>query len=1512
MDGNNDVAPNVIVTVAGLAPMNGLLVAPPLVVSVPIQTGANLDEVGPKVSSAYVALSGFDFTFFYVDPGFTKLGEIVVFNPGEPNEAIAIVGEDAFATIAEAVDAANISPGSDTILLSSTTHDLDVSTGTIFVSDDLELIGSGQAETLIQTVGGNPFAAFQAEFVNFLVRDLTFDGGSGLGVDLGSAFQFVDATGGLNNVTVQNVIDNSVPGINLGFGVVAFGAASNVVVGDSRFENIGREGVNFYEFATGAVFGSTFIGRTDTANVEFQYGVSVIEGSQNVQITGNTFTGYRGNTPGSAGIQVADDPANGFGEPATAVIVGNEITDSDVGIIVGQDDTQDASNAFIRFNSIAGNDFGVSNFTTNTIDALRNWWGSPAGPGKDGNNAVGPNVLVSESGLNPNDGILINPPPFPAQPAGPVSVPIQGGATFEDIATNVEQKYIEITGYDLISPVPTITKSTAAFSQTVNVTITFSEPVFDFTAGDIVIGGTATGGKVVDFNTSDNKVFTVTLGGFTSDGTVTVFVPAAAARDETGNRSVQAGPTQVGIRDATPPAAAIEPGTTTPAVPFAQTVKVTITFTEPVVGFTAGDIVIGGTAKGGSVQDFQVNGNQIFTVTLGGFTSDGTVTVFVPAGVATDAAGNPNLASGPVTVGTRDTTGPTIALTSPAGPLPRPFADQLTLTFTFSEPVIGFTDADIQITGKAADGTSIGGKVVSFNTTDNQVFTVVIGGFTQPGVVSVSVAAGAATDAAGNPSVALPTTVVMDGIRPTVAITSPDGPLPRPFANTLNVTFTFSEPVTGFTANDIVVAGTAGGKVIAFNAVSSTVYTATLGEFAQPGTVTVFVPAGAAADAAGNPNLEAGPVTVAQPVVGPTVTIAGIGGVQLPLPFNDPIAFEVIFSEAVTGFAANDVVITGNAGGQVIAIEPQDDRTFRVTIGNFVGRGNVFVTIPAGAVVSAATGEPNQASATTQVAFDDDVTGPTPTIGAVVGTLPVTFSDPLFFTVTFDEPVTGFTAAGIQLSGTATGGVVTAVTPNADNTVFTVRVEGFTQPGTVIVTIPAGAAQDLAGNASVQAGPTLVATPAERPTINVTSPQGDIPVTFTDSPLILTVTFSSVVTGFTADDIQINGTAVGGKVLSVTPGADGKTFTVELGGFTRRGSVVITIPDGAAVDAETGLPSVALTNLLVGQFAPPFSSGFAVGGGEGIPQPFYTVEFTEDKGFVVGKALAPFEPGFTGGVRVAVADVNGDGTLDIIVGSGPGRINEVIVYDGRDPSNILIRFNPFEPTFTGGVFVHGADLTGDGKAEIIVSPDVTGGPRVRILDGALASEGLVATVYDFFGIADPDFRGGARVGTGDLNGDGTPDVIVAAGFGGGPRIAIFDGKELVANREVRLVGDFFGFEPQLRNGTYVAGGDIDGDGLAEVIIGAGPGGGPRIRVLSGADLTRDNTETEVLNFFGGDPENRGGIRVAGRDLDGDGLTDIIAGAGEDGGSLVTVYLSSQTAPIDFSLFGDFNNGVFVG
>ncbi|MBN9523163.1 hypothetical protein J0H58_32385 [bacterium] len=299
-------------------------------------------------------------------------------------------------------------------------------------------------------------------------------------------------------------------------------------------------------------------------------------------------------------------------------------------------------------------------------------------------------------------------------------------------------------------------------------------------------------------------------------------------------------------------------------------------------------------------------------------------------------------------------------------------------------------------------------------------------------------------------------------------------------------------------------------------------------------------------------------------------------------------------------------------------------------------------------------------------------------------------------------------------------------------------------------------------------------------------------------------------------------------------------------------------------------------------------------------------------------------------VRTAVGDVDGDGVADIILVTGPGTPIRVAVVSGVDNATVLVApFDPFGGDFLGGGFVAAGDFDHDGRAEFVVTPDQGGGPRVSIfsLPAGATTQTLRA---NFFGIDDAAFRGGARAAVGDVSGDGVADLAVAAGFLGGPRTALFNGTTLFSGTPARLIGDFFAFPGSdattLRNGVFVAVGDVTGDGFADLIFGGGPGGAPRVFVLSGALVAANNVAgaqaTPVANFFvAGNAADRGGVRVGASDLDGDNKADVAAGSGEGSPARVRVYLGVNVVTAgepatfqDLTPFGGavLPGGVFVG
>jgi hypothetical protein len=307
---------------------------------------------------------------------------------------------------------------------------------------------------------------------------------------------------------------------------------------------------------------------------------------------------------------------------------------------------------------------------------------------------------------------------------------------------------------------------------------------------------------------------------------------------------------------------------------------------------------------------------------------------------------------------------------------------------------------------------------------------------------------------------------------------------------------------------------------------------------------------------------------------------------------------------------------------------------------------------------------------------------------------------------------------------------------------------------------------------------------------------------------------------------------------------------------------------------------------------PPPSAVFAVGADAGsLPE---VKVFAAGTGTVLADFLA-YDVGFRGGVRVAVGDVTGDGVPDIVTAPGRGGGPDIRVWDGAT-FKLVREFMAYAPTFGGGVFVAAGDINGDHFADIITTPDAGGGPLVQVFNGQTNS--LLQSYYAYA----PTFAGGVRLAAGDINGDGRADVLVGAGPGGGPHVRVFNGTT------GSVVTEFFAYDPHFTGGIYIAAGDVNGDGRADIVTGAGAGGGPHVQAFSGTSLA------VIGSFFAYSPSFTGGVRVGVvSDNKGGGLMDIVTGAGAGGGPHTTVV--DRTGTTTFASFFAFDpsflGGVFV-
>lgn len=327
-----------------------------------------------------------------------------------------------------------------------------------------------------------------------------------------------------------------------------------------------------------------------------------------------------------------------------------------------------------------------------------------------------------------------------------------------------------------------------------------------------------------------------------SDGAVTLY---ADNKVLTGQKSLQK--SLALIKDTISPAVTL--ATSSNSSTNASPIPMTVTFSEPVVGFSLSDVTI----INGNAADLNGSGS-VYTFSVYPVTN-GSVSATIPAAVVTDAAGNANSASSAVNV-TFNSAAPTATISSASttstaiAPIP--------VTVTFSGVVTGFIATDVTISNASISNFSGSGTTYTFDLTP-----------ATQGLVTVDISAGAAVDGSGSNSLAAaqfvrtydttsPTVTISSSVTPTVTNQTP-----------IPVTVTFNEVVTDFFVTDLTISN---GTASSF-AGSGTTYTLNVTPTAN-GAVTIDVAGGVAQDGAGNTNTAATQLSKTYDGTAPTVSVS--------------------------------------------------------------------------------------------------------------------------------------------------------------------------------------------------------------------------------------------------------------------------------------------------------------------------------------------------------------------------------------------------------------------------------------------------------------------------------------------------------------------------------------------------------------------------------------------------------------------------------------------------------------
>ncbi len=667
---------------------------------------------------------------------------------------------------------------------------------------------------------------------------------------------------------------------------------------------------------------------------------------------------------------------------------------------------------------------------------------------------------------------------------------------------------------DTVRPTATIIVADNALKigETSLVTITFSEAVTGFTNADLTIAN----GTLTAVSSSD--------GGVTWTAT---FTPTSAITDATNlitldNTGVQNGSGNVGTGttdsnnyaiDTQRPTATIV--VTDTALGIGQTSLVTITFSEAVTGFTNADLTIdNGTLSAVSSSD----GGVTWTATLtpvNGITHSGNVITLDNTGIA-DLAGNAGAATTDSNTYAIDSQRPTATIVFADPTLAA--GETSLVTFTFSEAVTGFTNADLTIPNGTltAVSSSDGGITwtATFTPTAGIKDTTNLITLANTGVADLAGNAGSGTTDSAN--------FTIDTVRPTATIVVADNALK--IGDTSLVTITFSEAVTDFTNADLTIAN---GTLTAVSSSDGGItWTATFTPTSAITDTTNLITLDNTGVQNGSGNVGSGTTDSNNYAIDTQRPTATIVVADNALKIGETSLVTITFSEAVTGFTNADLTI---ANGTLSAVSSSDGGitwTATFTPSASITDATNLITLDNTGVADLAGNAGSGTSDSNNYAID--TARPTATIVVADGTLSV--GETSLVTITFSEAVTGFDNSDLSVPN----GTLTSVSSSDGGITWTAT---FTPTAgikdtTNLITLANTGVADLAGNAG--SGTTDSANftiDTVRPTATIVVADNAIKVGETS---LVTITFSEAVSGFTNADLTIaNGT------LSAVSSSDG-------------------------------------------------------------------------------------------------------------------------------------------------------------------------------------------------------------------------------------------------------------------------------------------------------------------------------------------------------------------------------------
>jgi len=676
-----------------------------------------------------------------------------------------------------------------------------------------------------------------------------------------------------------------------------------------------------------------------------------------------------------------------------------------------------------------------------------------------------------------------------------------------DAAGNAGAGTTDSNNYAIDSSRPTATVVVADTSLTAGesslVTITFSEAVTGFTNADLTVAN----GTLSAVNSSDGGVTwtaTLTPTAGISDTTNLITLANTGVTDVAGNAGTGSTDSNNYAINTTRPSASI--AVADASLTVGETSVVTITFSEAVTGFTNADLTVAnGTLSAVSSSDGGITWTATFTPTAG--VTDATNLVTLNNTGVANAAGNTGSGTTDSNNYAIDTVRPTVAIVMADTALQA--GDTSLVTFTFSEAVTGFTNADLTVANGTLSAVSSSDGGITWTATFTPAASVT------DATNLITLANTGVADTAGNAGTGSTNSnnYTIDTARPLASITMADTALA--IGETSAVAITFSEVVTGFTNADLTVAnGTLSAVSSSDGGLTWTAtFTPTTGVTATTNLITLAN--SGITDLAGNTGTgSANSANYAIDTVRPTATLTLA---DTALAAGETSLVTITFSEAVTGFTNADLTV---ANGTLSAVSSSDGGlTWTATLTpafgttdatNLILLADTGVTDLAGNAGSGSTVSANYAIDTAR-----------PSASIALADTALQAGDTSLVIITFSEAVTGFTNADL----TVANGTLSAVSSSDGGINWTATftpAAGVTAASNLITMANAGVT-DAAGNTGTGT------TTSDSYAIDTVRPLSSITVADTalsvGETTLVTITFSEPVTAFTNADLTVtNGT----------------------------------------------------------------------------------------------------------------------------------------------------------------------------------------------------------------------------------------------------------------------------------------------------------------------------------------------------------------------------------------------------